>query len=257
MKRISTSIQIALAGAATLLFLETASAAPFVYKNNDLTLGFRKTGGFAGNYEAVVNLGQASNYFGASLGTTVPVTSFVASQLTPGTFANLNNLSWSVFGWYNSGYGATYPATAKYTLWVTVPRTNSAVRSADATRPLRASLINVKPQISSILDNASFVSTDSGASAYNTASFVREDTTTYSLHLLSLWMGSVVDASIGTLGDSWTGGNLEIRTPGSFTTSVRSDLYEVRPLDDGNGNIVADPHTGTSGLAWYVGYFEF
>jgi hypothetical protein len=104
--------------------------------------------------------------------------------------------------------------------------------------------------------NAAYVSGDSGASAYNTATFVRESIATYPLHLLTVWMGSIVDPTVGTLNDTWPEGNLEITTPASFTNAVRSDLYEVRPLTDASGN-PPDPHTGTCGLAWYIGYFEF
>jgi hypothetical protein len=257
MKRISTTLQIALAGAAGLLALETASAQPFLYRPNDLALGFRKTGSFQGTYEALVNLGQASTYFDAAIGSTFTVTNFSGSQLTPGTFANLNNLSWSVFGYYSgSGLGASYPSSVASTLWVTVPRVSPAIRSADANRLTRGELASVRSPIKSIFDNAVYVSGDSGASAYNTTSFVRESIATYPLHLLSVWMGSIVDPATGTLNDSWPEGNLEKTTPGSFTTAVRSDLYELRPLFDAQGNAIVDPHTGTSGLAWYIGYFE-
>jgi hypothetical protein len=258
-RRISKTFQIALAGGSALLLLQTASAQTFTYNNNDLGLGFRKTGSFQENYEVVVNIGQASNYFGAALGTTLTVTNFSASQLTPSTFANLNNLSWSVFGYYSgSGFGTSYPSSVAFTLWITVPRANSAVRSADATRLTRGGQASVRSPITSIFANAFYVANDLGASSqYNTPSFVRESIATYPLHLLSIWMGSIVDPTIGTLNDAWPEGNLEIKTPGNFTTAVRSDLYEVRPLFDASGNPIVDPHTGTSGLAWYIGYFQF
>jgi hypothetical protein len=248
MKRTTKAFPIALAIAAGFLALEKASAQPFVYQPNDLALGFRKTGTSQGTYEAVVNLGQASIYFGAAIGTTLTITNFSASQLTPSTFANLNNLSWSVFGYYSgSGFGASYPSSAASTLWVTVPRANIAVRSADPTRLTRGQQASARSPISSILANAAYVSGDSGASAYNTATFVRESIATYPLHLLTVWMGSIVDPTVGTLNDTWPEGDLEITTPGSFTTAVRSDLYEVRPLADASG----------SGPASYIGYFEF
>ena len=258
-RRISRTFQIALAGASAFLLLQAASAQTFTYNNNDLGLGFRKTGAFQENYEVVVDIGQASNYFGAALGTTLTVTNFSASQLTPSTFANLNNLSWSVFGYYSgSGFGASYPSSVAFTLWVTVPRANSALRGTDATRLTRGEQASVRSPINSIFANASYVANDLGASSqYNTATFVRESIANYPLHLLSIWMESIVDATVGTLNDAWPEGNLEITTPGNFTTAVRSDLYEVRPLFDASGNPVVDPHTGTSGLAWYIGYFQF
>jgi hypothetical protein len=74
-------------------------------------------------------------------------------------------------------------------------------------------------------------------------------------------MAGIVDPDQGTLNDTWpasqpNSGNLENTTPTGFTGSIRSDLYEVRPLTDAQGHPIVDPHTGTSGLAYYVGYFE-
>ena len=259
MKQISATFHIVLAGAGLFLLLQTAAAQTFIYNNNDLAVGFRKTGTFQENYEVVVDIGQASNYVGAAIGTTFTVTNFSAAQLTPGTFAYLNNLSWSVFGYYTgSGYGASYPSSVAYTLWITVPRANSATRSADATRLARGVQASVRSPISSIFANAAFVSTALGsASQDNTPTFVRESIGTYSTHILSVWMGSLVYPAIGTLNDSWPEGNLEVTTPGSFAAAVRCDLYEVRPLSDASGNAIVDPHTGTTGLAYYAGYFQF
>jgi hypothetical protein len=108
----------------------------------------------------------------------------------------------------------------------------------------------------SILDNAAFISSDIGSTGpYNSATFIRESITTYPAHLYDVFMGSIVDNRIGTLNDNWVS-NVETTTPSSFSGSVRSDLYEVRPLDNGHGGTVVDPHTGTSGIAYYVGYFE-
>ncbi len=111
---------------------------------------------------------------------------------------------------------------------------------------------------------AGFISQALGTSnQFNTPSFVRESIATYGTHILSVWMSGVVTPTQGTLNDAWpasepNAGNLEVTTPGTFASgSVRSDLYEVRPLTTGNGTAVVDPHTGTSGLAWYIGYFEF
>jgi hypothetical protein len=259
MKRISTTFQIALAAAGGFLLLQAASAQTFTYTSNDLALGFRKTGSFQGNYEVVVNIGQANTYFNLGVGSTISVPGFTASQLTPGTFNNLSNLTWAVFGYYSgSGFGASYPSSVASTLWVTVPRANPAIRSADATRLTRGVQASVRSPIKSILDNAAFVASALGSSGtYNTATFVRESISDYPDHLLTVWMGSIVKPAIGTLNDSWPEGNLEITTPGDFTAAVRSDLYEVRPLFDAQGNPIVDPHTGTSGLAWYIGYFEF
>ena len=42
---------------------QTGSAQPFTYTNNDLVLGFRKTGAFAGTFEVVVNIGKDAASF--------------------------------------------------------------------------------------------------------------------------------------------------------------------------------------------------
>lgn len=240
-----------------------AQAQTFVSSNNDLMLGFRKNAPYTENNEVVVNIGQASAYFNLAVGSTVPARGFTASQVTPGSFASLNNLSWSVFGAY---VGSSYPGYVGNTLWLTVPRTNNAVRSTDALR-LGYSVQQVtKSKILSISGGASgaaFISKDLGASnQFNTVSFVRESIAAYSAHIISVWMKGTVDPTQGTLNDTWppsepNAGNIEVTTPGTFTSSsVRSDLYEVRPLTTGPGVPVVDPHTGTSGLAWYIGYFE-
>ncbi len=234
-----------------------ADAQPFTYKDSDLCLGFRKVTPYSDNNQVVVNIGQASTYVNASIGTVLPISAFSASQLASPTFADLNNLSWSVFGWFTLP-SANYPGYPAYTLWLTVPRTDNAVRSADANRYGATVQAVAKSKMGSILSGAAFISHDIGTSGtYNTAAFVRESIATYPTHLYSVWMGDLSDGTTGTLNDTWQDNNLEITTPGAFSGVVRSDLYEVRPLDDGHGGIVVDPHTGTTGLAYYVGYFEF
>jgi hypothetical protein len=111
---------------------------------------------------------------------------------------------------------------------------------------------------------AVYISQSLGASnQFNTPSFVREPRAGYSSQILTYWMqSSAPDSTAGNLNDTWPPaepnlGNLEATTPGSFSGSVRSDLYEVRPLLNAAGSTVTDPHTGTSGIAWYVGYFQF
>ena len=252
---------LALAG--FLALLNTAEAQPFVYQNNDLCLGFRKNGAYAEDYEVVVDIGQASNYVGAAIGTTLPVQGYSAAQMVPGSFLSLNDLSWSVCGFYSgSGYGTAYPTAVEYTLWVTVPRASNAVQSPAASRLPWILQHDVRPKIASILSNAEFISQAVGTSnEFNTASFVLESKSLYYQHYLSLWMGSLNDNTIGTLNDAWppsepNGGNLENTTPDTFNSPVRSDLYEVRPLTDSALNPIVDPHTGTNGLAYYVGYFE-
>jgi hypothetical protein len=194
------------------------------------------------------------------IGTQIPINKFSAAQLVPGSFTSLSNLSWSVTGDYQ---GTTYAGYPTYTLWMSVPRDNNSSRSSDALRLARADQNTVRSKIDSIFANASYVSKDLATSnQFNTFTFVRESINSYGAHIVSVWMSSVVDNTIGTLNDTWpntepNSGNLELTTPDTFATGfVRSDLYEVRPVADAQGNPIVDPHTGTSGLAYYVGYFE-
>jgi hypothetical protein len=246
-----------------LILAGSAQAQPFVYQNNDLCLGFRKNAPYTENYELVVDIGQASNYVGAAIGTTLPVKGYAPAQMVPGSFLTLDNLSWSVVGYYSgSGYGTNYPANTAYTLWVTVPRANNSVQSQAPSRLAWTLQHAVRPKIASILSNAGFISQAIGTSnQFNTASFALESISLYPQHLLSVWMGGLNDSTQGTLNDTWppsqpNGGNLENTTPNAFSSPVRSDLYEVRPLTDSGLDPIVDPHTGTSGLAYYVGYFE-
>jgi hypothetical protein len=260
-RRIGGVWPLPLTGFALLALATIAQGQTFTFTNNDLTLGFRKNNPYTENYEVVVDIGQASSYFNLSVGTTIPVPGYTPSQLSPGSFASLNNLSWSVFGSYS---GSGYAGYVNDTLWLTVPRANNAVRSADATRRSYGVQQSVNAQMASIIGDgrARYISGQLGAGSFNTASFVRESRAAYANNILSVWMGGIFNAGLGTLHDTWpasepNGGNLEATTPGSFATgTVRSDLYEVRPLKTATGVAVVDPHTGSSGNAWYIGYFE-
>lgn len=234
----------------------------FTSANNDLILGFRKNTPFTENNEVVVNLGQASNYCNLTVGSTIPVNSFTPAQLTNGSFANLNNLSWSVFAAYA---GTTYSGYVANTLWVSVPRTNNSMQSITPSRLPYGTQQQVKAKMSSIPSlngGAGYISQSLAVSnQFNTLTLVRESIASYGTHILSVWLAGSVDATQGTLADTWpptepNNGNLEVTTPGAFAGSVRSDLYEVRPLTTGTGTTVVDPHTGSTGDAWYVGYFE-
>ena len=128
-----------------------APAQTFTYANNDLILGLRKNSPYTENYEVVVDIGQASNYFNLTVGTEIPVLGFSASQLSPGSFASLNNLSWSVFACYA---GSSYPGYVNNTLWLTVPRANNAVRSSDAIRLAYSLQQAVKAKMGTIIGRA-------------------------------------------------------------------------------------------------------
>jgi hypothetical protein len=229
------------------LGVQVCSAQPFLYKDNDLLVGFRKTGTFQANYELVIDIGQGTNFTQLSAGTTVKVPNFSPMQLSdafPNT--NLSNLNWSVLGNPRVSL-AGYPAS---TLWITVPRTNLAVQSVAPARLFKSLQQQTSTQISSVFAGAATISSTIGTSNLdNTASLVREPINNDSD--LTAFIGSQQDSTASTLHDTWPV-NVEINTGNSFSSAVRSDLYEVRPIG------ALDPHTGlTNGAAYFVGYFEF
>jgi hypothetical protein len=261
-RKIGGARLLSLASLSLLTLSPLAQAQTFTSAVNDLFLGFRKDSPYTENYEVVVDVGQASNYCSLAVGTTIPVPGYTTTQLG-GSFVNFNNLSWSVVGAYS---GSSYPGYVNNTLWVTVPRANNALKSVDATRLGFGAQQVVKAKINSLISangGAGYISQNLGSSSFNTASFVREPILGYGSQILTYWMqSSIPNSTAATLNDTWPAsepslGNLEVTTPGSFSGSVRADLYEVRPVLNAAGNNVTDPHTGTNSIAWYVGYFQF
>jgi hypothetical protein len=246
---------VAFVGVLTLL--ESAQAQSFLYTNNDLLLGFRKTGVFQENYEVVVNIGKATNYVKAVAGTTFNVPNFAPTQLVPDSFSDFNHLNWSVFGFVSTNLTSRLPGYVNNTLWLTVPRIDSSVQTVPPNR-LSYSAQGQGPgkNIKSIGVNASFLSSQSASNQDNTATLVREPVNDPAD--LTAFIGGVASSSDSTLRDTWTQNNLENTTPASFSSSVVSDLYEVTPTTDQSGTPIVDPHTKlTNGPAYYVGYFQF
>lgn len=230
-----------------------AWAQPFAYTNNDLALGFRKTSIHQESYEAVVNIGSATNYVDLAPGTTISVPNFTASQLTPDTFSDLTFLSWSVTGFSKTNTAFVLPGYVNNTLWLTVPRADANMQSSAPQRLNYAQQGSVVTQVKSILSGAAYLSSQSSAGPDNTTKFVREPVNNSAN--LSAFVGSIVDSSQGTLRDAWPQ-TIESTTPANFSGSSTADFYEVRPTNDPQGNPVTDRHTGqTSGDAYYVGYF--
>src|SRR5262245_9601821 len=127
-----TAVFLAMVGGIVAL-ASALQAAPFVYNTRDLMLCFRKAqrnGGTLGPYQYEINIGQASLYYGATPGSTIPITSLTADQMNS-IFDSLNNLSWSVGGAVDQGGGNTNVPIA--TLWVTKRRTSISTQSSPPT----------------------------------------------------------------------------------------------------------------------------
>jgi PKD repeat protein len=242
----------ALIGMSTLV---SSLDAQFIYKGGDLTLGFRKTGSSQGLYEAVVDLGAATNYVYLTPGTTVNITKYTNNtQLVPNTFNNLTNLSWSVCGYAPSA--TLFPNYAVDTLWITVPRVGG-VQAAAANRAAISDQQQSAGPIKTIGNGAQILSGQTSGGVNNTVTFLQEaystaqsldyytevsDPTTSSIGDLQAYAPNDVNANII---------NIENTTPTPFTTAVQSDLYQLVPTGH------TDPNNGlSSGPGYYVGYFQ-
>ena len=234
---------------------DLATALPFTYTNNDLVLGFRKTGVNQENYEVVVNIGPAANYLNAALNSTISVPNFSLIQLVPDSFTSLNNLNWSVSGFARTNLTNVLPGAINNTLWLTLPRTDPNTQTTPPTRLSYSAQGQVATEISSIGANAAYLSSLTLSNSDNTAKLVREPINNPSD--LSAFIGGVGDSTASTFADTWTH-NAEMTTPAGFSGGSISDFYEIRPINDARGNPVVDPHTGLStGAAYHLGYFEF
>jgi hypothetical protein len=257
MKKLVIYFGLLALGATALV--NTASAQPFTYANNDLLLGFRKPGSGVGTFEVVVNIGKATNYVQAAGGASFAVPNFSLSQLTPppapGSFANLNSLNWSIFGFSKTNLTQVLPGYVNNVLWLTVPRTSPGVQSPVPYRLSFTSQGAVGTQIGSVGGGGVYLSSQTASNQYNTPKFIREPATDPAS--LGAYIQAVGDNTGSTFQGYWYQ-NVEISTPASFANCLISDLYEVWPTADALGHPVTDPHTGqTSGSAYYVGYFQF
>jgi hypothetical protein len=239
--------------------LPSSRAQVFTYETADLCLGLRKVGSSvdADQDEVVVDIGQASNYVNMSIGSTITVPNISASQLS-GSFVGYASIQWSVTGYY---LGDTYPNYPTETLWLSVQRPGASVQSAALIRESTSVQQTIKPNITDILGGAKAISTQLGASnQFNTPYLVRE-----SLQQQGSLVDDLLDYNLDDPGEpgfadlkgTWGEGSLESTNPVSFSSSEYLDLYEVRPLTDSHGNLIVDPHTGTNGPAYYLGYFQF
>ena len=213
----------------------------------DLMLGFRKPG--VASYELVVGLGNITNFLALSPGTTIPINNYSPAQLTAAV-GSYPNVQWSAFATFTGPPNSSWAGYKLNTIWFTLPRTFDA--NTQTTPPVRgsASLQNpVLSLINSIGVGARTISQQLVTTNDNNNTLrVREPTANSSS--LSVFVGDTTDSSIGNFQ-----GNtpvVENTVPSSFTSAVRSDLYQAVPTGS------TDPNSGTSsGNAYYVGYFTF
>ena len=184
----------------------------FDYTSRDLLLTFRKTGADGGSTapnDLEINIGQASLYYGATLGSTITITQFNASDLSA-AFDNLNDHSWSV--------GATVPAAGDSgdssvpvkTLWATAPRGDQAVPAPAWQRFSATSQGGASAKMNSALANAKFYGGTQLSSSSNTTSLIQ----------IPVGSGHESGGFLGSFGN-YSGtfqGDIENTTPSTFTT---------------------------------------
>jgi hypothetical protein len=236
------AILLSIAGFCALV--QSVQAAGFTDNSRDLILTFRKTGtdgGTQGSVVVEVDIGQASIYYGAGSGSSIPITAYSAtSQL--GLFDSVNDLSWSVGGCVPNAGDSGDPSKPTRTLWVTEPRPDPNVAASPAwNRSGSYTQGQADSKINSILDNAA-----------TWAATAAPDSLTNTPTAVAIPNGNVYNAN-GSLGGAgnYLGnfqGDVENTTPADFTLSSppfnlpsRSDLYELQP---------------GSGPGTYLGYFE-
>lgn len=217
--------------AAVLAMAGNAGAEPFVYKGRDLLLGVRQPDNVS---EIVVNLGQASRFYGAAEGSSFAITNFTPQQLKA-AFSSFDGLIWSVSGTTRSGDGGD-ASIPNATLWMTRARTAAAVQSAPWLRKSSFSQGGAANKVNELGTSTSLLSDATPADAIlNTATVVVEPTGE------PRSFGLVITAQGNFKGNFQ--GSIENNTGKNFTTATRSDLYELRP---GAGDLPGK----------YLGYFE-
>jgi len=220
--------------AAVALSQSAVEAAPFLYRNGDVVIGFRKSGA---TYDLEINLGSVTNFINAPAGSTITNTNVTASILKQLFGTNVDNVEFGAIACARIGDASTNIAPAS-TVWATSPRANSMVRSDPWLRFSASVLGNAAAKVESIGNNATnYSAIDLGgtASATNTASLVVVADS--SPESYNTFMGA------GNIGGTFQG-LVEQLTPASFSSgsvAVRSDFYDIRP---GSGN------------ATYLGYFQ-
>jgi hypothetical protein len=233
---------------AKALFLVTACLAfsavslraqTFIFNPQDLVLAFRQSGGAS---DLVVDIGQASAYYGASGGSSFTIGQYNASQLSS-AFSSLDNLSFSVSGAVRTSGD---PVNPLQTLWVTDPRVDINTQSSPWQRQSQFSQGTVGGQIVGIGNGAVTYGGTQPAGPNNTASaVVIPDSDPNSYHS---FMGDSGDFN-GTFQ-----GNAENTTGLNFTTSgspLVSDLYQLRP-GSGDSTLLGQFQFNTDGTMTFT-----
>lgn len=242
-------LAVSLTAAGTLLPLASSAQTFPIPNNGDLLAGFRKTGINQANYEAVIDIGNVTNLLAMSPGSQVTLSQYTPNpQLVSDSFSDYNNLQWSVSA--ANTLGGTWAGFPVSTLWLTVPRSDPNIQTPPPSRSSSSSQAPVNSYVAGIGVGADYISAGLGSNQDNTVHFVREPSGD-TQHALSVYIADPNDPTRGDF-NGLLPFSVENTTPANFSSAVRSDLYQFCP----NGR--TDPITQlTSGVAYYVGYFQF
>jgi len=244
---------------ALLALPELADAQVFNYNQyGDVLAGFRKTGVNEGNYELVVDLGNVTNFVSLSIGTTINITNYTASQLTNAftDTGSFESLQWSAFGAFPGSISpwvtpvGTYP---KNTMWLTLPSTNVTTQTTPPPRLANGTQQPIKGNMLGVGTGAASISGFLNATnANNTTTLVREPVS-YNQYDLTAYIGWAGDTTQGRFGPSTSTPYLsyvvENTTPSPFASPQRDDFYQLCPTG------TTDPINGSTTNTYYIGYF--
>jgi len=223
-----------------------AQAQNFTANKGELLAGFRKTGGSEGSFELIVNLGNITNFEALAAGASTNISTYAPSNLSA-AFSSFNNLQWSVFSSFaGSTPWAGFPAS---TLWYSKARSAVGTQTTPSLRSAASSQQQTRQAMVSVATGGTTISQNLGATnSNNNLRLVREPVGDSSG--LSAFIGDASDPTLGNF-SSTLAFSVENATPASFSSAVRSDLYQACP------NNTTDPITSlTTGSAYYVGYFQ-
>jgi hypothetical protein len=233
------AVLLSLAGSGALV--QSVQAQGFTDTSRDLILTFRKTGidgGTVGSVVFEVDVGQASLYYNAAPGSSMPITAYNATSQLGTLFDSVNDLSWSVNGCVPNAGDSGDQSIPTRTLWVTDPRLNPNVQAKPWNEGSSYTQGTTDSHIVAILANAqTWANSTPPDSVTNTATAVA----------IPEGSGDNAGGSLGALGN-YLGtfqGDVENTTPSDFDVAGSPSISDFYQLEPGSG-------PGT-----YLGYFQF
>ena len=221
----SSLASAAAASLALCTFVLPALGQSFTYNDTDLLLGFRQTGGAT---TVLVDLGPASQFYGAKAGSTFTVGNPAAiSVATSRAFGGLSGLQYSITGTLRSSANANADHPIQ-TLWASKESPDLNTSSDPWTRQSSFGLGNTAAKMQTMGNLAvSYGSVNVANIDAHTILIPSADGDSY-----SRWVGSGTtgNGAVGNFNNTFQG-NVEGKTPAVFSgnDSVRLDLYQVTP----------------------------